>query len=161
MMRERDFERLYAEHAERLFSFLAYRTGDRLLAEDLLADTFERVLRARRPFDRRQASERTWLYTIALNLLRDRARREAAEVRAVARAADPPQPDATPHDEVAERDEVRRALEHLSADEREVVALRFGADLAVKDIAVVLNEPVTTVEGRLYRALRKLRDIIG
>ena len=82
-MRERDFERLYAEHAEPLLAFLVYRTGDRPLSEDLLADTFERVLTARRAFDRRKASEKTWLYTIALNLLRDHARRGAAGQRAV------------------------------------------------------------------------------
>jgi RNA polymerase sigma-70 factor, ECF subfamily len=160
-MRDRDFERLYAEHAERLFSFLAYRTGDRLLAEDLLADTFERVLRARRPLDRRRASERTWLYTIALNLLRDGARRDAAEARAMARAVDARQTAAAPHEEVADRDAVRRAMEQLTPQEREVVALRFGADLPVKEIAEVLGEPVTTVEGRLYRGLRALRDLIG
>jgi hypothetical protein len=45
----------------------------------------ERVLRARRRFDRRRGSEKTWVYSIALNLLRDEARRRAAEGRAVER----------------------------------------------------------------------------
>src|SRR5918999_3691709 len=81
------FERLYEEHAQRLFGFLAYRTGDAALAEDLVADTFERVLTARRPFDRRKASEKAWIYSIALNRLRDMARREAAESRALTLAA--------------------------------------------------------------------------
>src|ERR671923_2404690 len=89
-MRDDDFERLYAAEAAGLFSFLAYRTGDRALAEDLLADAFERALRARRGFDRRRGSEKTWLYAIALNLLRDHARRAAAEGRAVERAAHAP-----------------------------------------------------------------------
>src|SRR2546423_7438529 len=86
-MRDEEFERLYDAEAAGLFSFLAYRTGDRALAEDLLADTFERALRARRRFDRRRGSERTWLYAIAINLLRDHARRAAAEGRATGRAA--------------------------------------------------------------------------
>src|SRR5437879_4886533 len=85
-MREEDFERLYADHAQPLFGFLAYRTGDRVLAEDLLADTFERAFRSRRLFDRRKASEKTWLYAIALNCLRDHTRRQAAEGRALERA---------------------------------------------------------------------------
>src|SRR3989440_11752353 len=88
-MRDDRFERLYAEHAEKLFGFLVYRTGDRALAEDLLADTFERVLRARWLFDRRKASEKTWIYAIALNLLRDHGRRQAAEHRAHERVAAP------------------------------------------------------------------------
>src|ERR671915_1886914 len=77
-MRDDEFERLYAAEAAGLFSFLAYRTGDRALAEDLLADTFERALRSRGRFDRRRGSEKTWLYAIALNLLRDHARRAKA-----------------------------------------------------------------------------------
>src|SRR4051812_34671555 len=86
-MREADFERLYAEHAQALFGFLVYRTGDRALAEDVVADTFERALRARRRFDPRKGSEKTWLYTIALNRLRDQGRRTGAEGRAVERLA--------------------------------------------------------------------------
>src|SRR5919202_3979762 len=82
-MRDDEFERLYAAEAAGLFSFLAYRTGDRALAEDLLADAFERALRSRARYDRRRASEKTWLYSIALNLLRDHARRAAAERRAL------------------------------------------------------------------------------
>ena len=70
-MRREDFERLYDQHAADLFGFLAYRTGNRALAEDLVAEAFERALRARRRFDRRRGSEKTWLYTIALNCLRD------------------------------------------------------------------------------------------
>jgi RNA polymerase sigma-70 factor (ECF subfamily) len=56
------------------------------------------------------------------------------------------------------RDQLARALETLSAEEREAVALRFGADLSVPEMAKVLDEPLTTVEGRVYRALRKLRE---
>src|SRR5919108_5762560 len=88
-MRDDEFERLYAAEAPGLFAFLAYRTGDRALAEDLLADAFERALRARRRFDPRRGAARTWLYSIALNLLRDHARRAAAEGRALERVSTP------------------------------------------------------------------------
>src|SRR5438270_7127510 len=86
-MRGNEFERLYEEHARGLLAFLVYRTGEEALAEDLLADTFERVLRSRAPFDRRRGSEKTWLYAIALNLLRDHARRRGAANRALERVA--------------------------------------------------------------------------
>jgi RNA polymerase sigma-70 factor (ECF subfamily) len=155
-MRDDDFERLYAAEAAGLFSFLAYRTGDRALAEDLLADAFERALRARRRFDRRRASAKTWLYAIALNVLRDHARRAAAEGRALERSErDAPEPD--PLAAVEHRDELGRALATLTAEEREAIALRFGAELTVPEMAELLREPLTTMEGRVYRALRKLR----
>jgi RNA polymerase sigma factor (sigma-70 family) len=156
------FERLYAEHAQALFAFLSYRTGDRVLAEDLLADTFERALRARRRFDRRKGSEKTWLYTIALNCLRDHARRRASEGRALERvAAGPHVESAGDLDDVADRDVVNRSLSVLSEQEREAIALRFGAGLTAPEIATLIGEPLTTVEGRVYRALRKLRDELG
>jgi RNA polymerase sigma-70 factor, ECF subfamily len=157
-MREEEFERLYEEHAQGLLGFLAYRTGDRALAEDLLADTFERVLRARRRFDPRKGSRKTWLYSIALNLLRDQIRRREAEGRAVARVEEPAPSGAGPLGRIADRDELTRALAELSEEEREAIALRYGADLTVPEIARLTGEKLTTVEGRVYRGLRKLRE---
>ena len=162
-MREKDFDRLFDEHAEPLLKFLIYRTGDRGLAEDLVADTFERALRKRSLFDRGRGTEKAWLYTIATNLLRDGARRREVEERAYAATA--------VHETVLvggdgglggmeDRASVMEALEILSAEEREAVALRFGADLTVPEMAKVLGQPLTTVEGRVYRALRKLRTVL-
>ena len=161
-MREDDFDRLYSEHGQALFGFLVYRTGDRVLAEDLVADTFERVLRARRRFDRRKAKEKTWIYAIALNRLRDVQRSAAAERRAMERVAGSagPAESSDGHDEVEHRDTVVRAMGALSDEERDAIALRFGAELTVPEIAKLLQEPLTTIEGRVYRALRKLRDVL-
>lgn len=157
---------MYREHAQRLFAFLVYRTGDRVLAEDLLADTFEAAFRGRRLFDRRRGSERAWLTTIALNCLRDNARRRSAEARAHERVGAGGRRGGLDAEDggtaaVADRDLVKRGLAALSEEECEAVALRFGADLTVKQIAAALGEPETTVEGRVYRALRKLRDELG
>ena len=158
-MRTDAFERLYEEHAQGLLAFLAYRTGDRMLAEDLLADTFERVLKARRRFDPRKSSEKTWLYTIALNCLRDHGRRAAAEGRALEGVKVGAQASAPSHaDQVDDRNAVHTALHALSEEEREAIALRYGADLTVPEIAKLMKEPLTKIEGRVYRALRKLRE---
>jgi RNA polymerase sigma factor (sigma-70 family) len=159
-LREEVFERLYAEHAKPLLSFLTLRTGDRVLAEDLVADTFERVLRKRRMFDRRRGTEKSWIYSIALNLLRDHARRSkiergAAERLGSERAANPATREL---ERVDARDVVARALGSLSPAERDALALRFGADLTLPEIAGLTGNPLTTVEGRVYGALRKLRD---
>jgi RNA polymerase sigma-70 factor (ECF subfamily) len=55
---------------------------------------------------------------------------------------------------------LHEALAALSDDEREVLALRFGADLSLVDIATVLGEPRSTVEARIYRGLRKMRNLV-
>jgi RNA polymerase sigma-70 factor (ECF subfamily) len=157
MMREDEFERLYAAHAQRLFGFLAYRTGDRALAEDLVADTFERAMRGRSRFDRRRASETTWLYTIALNLLRDHSRRRAAEGRALARHRPDTAAISEETEPIEQGSDLQRALATLSGEEREAIALRFGAEMTMPEIAALRQAPLTTIEGRIYRALDKLR----
>jgi RNA polymerase sigma-70 factor (ECF subfamily) len=163
-MRTEEFEQLYEEHAGGLYGFLAYRTGDAALAEDLVADTFERVLTARRPFDRRQASRKTWLYSIALNRLRDVARREEVESRALAASSNGQAGNGhagNGHEaieRIATRQVIMAALATLEETEREVIALRYGADLRLEEIAKVIGKRRSTVEGRLYRGLRRLRS---
>ena len=160
-MRDEDFERLYTEQAAPLLAFLTYRTGDPVLADDLLADTFERVLRRRGLFDRRRGSEKTWLYSIAINVLRDHARRRAVGDRAVHRLANEPAPvPSRALEQVETRSELHAALELLPVEEREVVSLRFGADLSLEEIARATRERASTVRGRLYRGLEKLRSAL-
>jgi RNA polymerase sigma-70 factor, ECF subfamily len=152
------FDRLYSEHAIPLLGFLTYHTGDRALAEDIVADTFERVLTTRSRW-RGQSGQKTWIYAIAMNRMRDLARRRGAEARALegVAARGVPTDDLTA---VGDRDLLQRGLQTLSEEERVVVALRFGADLSLRQIADVLGERQSTVEGRLYRALRQLRDVV-
>ena len=158
-----DFERLYSEHAGRLYSFLAYRTGSPTLAEDLVADTFERVLMARKPFDPRRSSEKTWIYTIALNRLRDLARQSSAEGRALSRLTTEAENGSgngaggNGFEAVESRQIVMASLARLGEDQREVLALRYGSDLSLAEIARVIGKPRSTVESRLYKGLEHLR----
>jgi RNA polymerase sigma-70 factor (ECF subfamily) len=150
------FDRLYNAHATGLLNFLIYQTGDRNLAEDIVADVFERALTSRSRW-RGHSTEKTWLYAVAMNRLRDLARRRGAEARALERVRTV----ATALDDaggVATRELVERGLQTLSEEERVVLALRFGGDLSLREIAELLEERQSTVEGRLYRALRRMRD---
>jgi RNA polymerase sigma-70 factor (ECF subfamily) len=156
-----EFERVYEEHAAPLLRFLIYRTGDRALAEDLVADTFERILTTRSRFNRRRASERTWIYTIALNLLTDHQRRATANARAVERGVVVAGGTRDRLEQVENVDLVHRGLSGLAPEEREAIALRYGADLTLPEIAQVTGEKLSTVEGRVYRALRKLREALA
>lgn len=156
-----EFERMYTEHRDRLFAFLVYRTGNRAIAEDLLGDVFERAFRALSRFDPRRGSETTWLYTIAVNRLRDHHRRAQVERSVLERviAAETTIVEA-PEDTIAERDRLMQALAVLNQRDREIIALRFGADLTAPQIARVIQQPLTTVEGRLFRALQRLGKVV-
>ncbi len=86
----------------------------------------------------------------------DEIRRRDAERRAVERSGERHAGGGIEAME-AHRD-VQTALTVLSEEEREAIALRFGADLTVPEIAKMTKLPLTTVEGRVYRALGKMRD---
>ncbi len=66
-----------------------------------------------------------------------------------------------PQEQVAERETVRQALAQLSAEQRRVIALRYGADLTEADIAQVLRWPIGTVKSRLNRARERLRVLLN
>src|SRR4051794_23508583 len=159
VMRGGEFEQLYEAHAASLLAFLEYRTGNVELARDIHADTFERVLKARWRFDPRKGSQKTWLYTVALNCLRDHARRRAAEGRALEKLAAGTRTAHWDEEETVDtRDALLRGMATLSDEEREAIALRYGADLSLREIAAVTGTRTTTVKGRLHRGLQGLRE---
>jgi len=159
---ELGFESLFDREAGPLLAFLTLRTGDRALAEDVLADAFERVWRKQGSFDACRGSETNWLYSIAINLATDQMRRRLTEEQSIGRiAAGSPATKADQFDAIADRDMLGRAAAGLSPEEREAVALRFGADLTMPEISALVDEPLSTVEGRIYRALGKLRSAIA
>src|SRR4051794_1536453 len=162
MIRSEDFERLYDAHAASLLAFLEYRTGNIELARDVHADTFERILKTRWRFDSRRASEKTWVFAIALNVLRDQGRRRAAEARALDRVTAGGSEEQW--DEAGRPDDgdgFRRGLAPLPDDEREGVALSYGAALSLEEIARVTETKTPTVKGRLERARNRLRETLG
>jgi RNA polymerase sigma factor (sigma-70 family) len=151
-----DFARVYSDHVWTVYGFLAYRLGDRDQVEDLTQATFERALRAWSRFDRRRSSERTWLLSIARNLLTDHHRRERHRRTEQLDAAPPPSV-AGPDDQGDSNPELIAALAGLSDREREVIALRYGADLSGPEIAEMLGLSLANVQQVASRALRSLR----
>jgi RNA polymerase sigma-70 factor (ECF subfamily) len=158
-VRDADFERLVRRHGQDLYAFLLYRTGDHWLAEELLQDALERAYRARTRFDPRRSSEKTWLISIALNRWKDVLRKHANESVALEKLSrDSPPPEGM--ERVEERRALLSAMDGLAPEEREVLALVYGADLTAKQVAALLDLPVTTVQGRVYRGMRRLRDTL-
>lgn len=147
---------MYEEHVWRVYGFLAYRLSDRQAVEDLTQATFERALRSWARFDPRRGSERTWLLSIASNLLIDLHRRERSVlVEAIDERSLPAV--AGPEERAVGSPELNEALAELGPTEQEVVALRFGGDLSGPEIAQLLNLSLANVQQVSSRALRKLR----
>ena len=146
-------------HLDDVYGYLVYLTGDRALAEDLSASTFERALRMWRRFDPRRASARTWLCQIARSVALDHFRAEQRRRRREERyAADVPLEAEDQRLVDGLSPELESALRALSAADREVIALRVLLELDAATAARVLGISPTACTTRLNRALHRLEE---
>jgi RNA polymerase sigma-70 factor (ECF subfamily) len=152
------FAEVYKEHVFRVYGFIAYRTKSRLDAEDLTQQTFEKALRAWPRFDPARASVSTWLLAIARNVIIDRHRAARTET-GLDDVPDAQLPRTSgPEEDVATSSELQAALASLSGRDREIVGLRFGADLTGPEIAQLTGLTLANVQQILSRSLRRMRD---
>lgn len=155
------FEHVFDQNFDRIFGFFGYRIGSRLDAEDLTQQTFERALRAWDRFDPARGSSRTWLLSIARNLLIDHYRQDRSSSERP--LDDHPDGEAalgfapSAEDAIGLEPEVEAALQALDDRARELLALRFGGDLDGPGIAELTGLSLANVQQILSRALRRLR----
>ncbi len=165
------FEALVHRHRGPVFNFIFRSTGHAARAEDLLQETWLKVIRGANEYEPR-ARFTTWLYTIARNLCVDSARkesfREVVPLEAPARGDGVEQsvaewlPDGRPTpDRAAHNARLRPLLEQalmsLPKDQREVFVLREYSGVPFKEIAAVVGMSENTVKSRMRYALEGLR----
>jgi len=137
----------------RVYAYVAYRIGDGPDAEDLTSEVFERALKYRSSYDPARGGPLAWLIGIARRSVDGRR-----YVPAQADSSDFEQPAA--HDLEAsalERLTLARAVSVLDDRSRELLALRYGADLSARQIGAVLGLKTNAVEVSLHRALARVR----
>ena len=167
----RAFEVLLSRHRKPVYNFVLRFVGDKETAEDLLQETFMRVIKGAEAY-KRQAKFTTWVYTIARNLCVDQSRRRKHRKHA---SLDAPLDaseesgtlmDVIPGNEMAsDRKTVnkqlhatmQKAIAELSEEQREVFLMREFLDMPFKQIADVVGVPENTVKSRMRYALEKLR----
>ena len=162
------FTAVYEAHVDAIFGFLARRVGPQL-AEELTAQTFTEAFDHRDRFDPERGTTSAWLFGIAVNLLRHHYRHEERSLRAMAAIASRTQREPIEVDEDALTSKVAaddtwpllaRALEEMSAGERDVLLLHAWADLPYASIAAVLDIPIGTVRSRLSRSRARLTRVL-
>jgi RNA polymerase sigma-70 factor, ECF subfamily len=166
-LRDADFLRtLVGQYQYRLVRYFIYLLGRRDPVDDLVQETWLRVLERGRSYDGQSRFE-PWLFTIARNLAIDHLRKRRAysldsndgpeqDLASLMPVCNAPSPF-----ELAARTEEARRLAHslqtLEAIYREALVLRFQEDLSLQEIADVVGAPVSTVSSRIYRGLAALR----
>jgi len=157
---------------QRLFGYALRATGNAELAQDLVQETFLRIVQRLGKYDD-QGKFEAWLFRILVNLVRDHGRSlsrhptqstvieaggERIEMTDELAAKVP-----APHEPLHHREDVdalQVALRKLPEGDRQILMLRHFADMPFKDIARTLNCPIGTVLARAHRALGKLRSLM-
>jgi len=157
---EVDWDEVYAEQLPRVLNFFRYRCANVSEAEDLTSITFEKAWRGRDRYRRDKGAFSTWLFTIARNAAVDHYRARVPVVpldEAVMVAASA----ATPEAESAQRSDAARLAERLKSltdRDRELIALKYGAEMSNRDIARATGLSESNVGTILYRATQVLRE---
>jgi RNA polymerase sigma-70 factor (ECF subfamily) len=154
---EIDWESAYQAYLPRIFNYFCYRTCDETLAEDLAAATFEKAWRSRNRYRSDLAAFSTWLFTIARNLATDHFRRRQELPLEEAASLQTPGSLEDSIESQADLKRLAQLLHNLSERERELIALKYGAELTNRAIARQTGLSENNIAAVLHRAVVRLR----
>src|ERR1700743_3113589 len=168
-LRQRDVALLHepvVEYQFRLVRYLIYLLGRRDPVDDLVQETWLRVLKRGHSYDGQSRFE-PWLFTVARNLALDYLRKRPAfsldsknSLEPDLESLAPPSQAPSPFELAARTEDAQRlahSLQMLEPIYREALVLRFQEDLSLQEMADVIGASVSTVSSRIYRGLAALR----
>jgi RNA polymerase sigma-70 factor (ECF subfamily) len=162
------YQELVRRYQRKVFRVISSYHRDPEDAMEVLQDTFLKMYTARQTWERRRSFS-AWLYRIAINASIDRYRREARErtfpledvVESVVLKS-VPRP-RTPLERMRDgerRQVLEQAIERLPLRQREVLSLRYFAEMRLEEIAEALGCPLGTVKSNLHKAVMSLKDLL-
>ncbi len=161
VMDEETFRAFYDRTARGLWAYLARLTSDRQLADDLLQETYYRFLRAAASYES-ESHRRNSLYRIATNLARDARRRSLRRVVASLTGDDVERvPSGNESGATETRADFARAMSLLKPRERAMLWLAYAEGSSHQEIAEVLGLRPASLKSMLFRARRKLAELLG
>lgn len=164
LQRARAFDRaelaaIYDEYSPLLYRYIYRQVGEVETARDVTAQVFERFLHTLRQGHGPDQQLKAWLYRTAHNLVIDHYRRQQHRQHlpldeALVDAADDPVSRAETHLTAAD---LRSALQQLTPDQQQVIALKFLGQFSNAEVAAVLDKPIGAVKSLQHRALAALQ----
>ena len=152
---------LYDRYEAKIYSYIYRRTGDENLAEDMTSQVFLKMLESIRDEKAWHSSFSGWLYRIAHNLVIDHYRRRERQNTVNIEESGPTPIDVHDPEEIVattlDNERLRAAIRRLTAEQAEVVTLRFLEGYNVADVAAMLGRTEGAVKALQYRAVTTLR----
>jgi RNA polymerase sigma-70 factor, ECF subfamily len=153
---------VYRLHADAIYRYALYQSGNFSLAEDVAGEVFVRMMESIGSYEYRGSPISAWLYRIARNLIIDHQRR-GGRFKPLEEGYDLTLISDNPI-ELAERQlswaELREALAELTDDQRQVIILKFIENLENREVAEVIGKSEGSVKSLQHRALRSLRRVL-
>lgn len=153
------FDELFARYGRKIYNLFLRALRNTETAGDLVQETFLRVIEARKRYQPTRTFA-SWLYTIAMNLLRDQFRRSKRQ-RVIEELSETSLEMRVPEPEVElseRRAAVQKAVHALPEEQREVVLLAKYQGLSYAEIAAILGISAAAAKQRAYRALKTLQE---
>jgi RNA polymerase sigma-70 factor (ECF subfamily) len=158
-----DWGAVFDAELPRVYNFFLYKTGNREIAQDLTAITFERAWKNRSRYHPGRAALATWLFGFTNNILKehfrrnkkDKQRSESFEQIEIISKNHDVENDVLRHQE---HDQLHMLLNELSEREQSLIALKYGAGLSNREIAKISGLSESNVGSILYRSVTALRD---
>ncbi len=159
------FGALYEHFYDSIFRYVSFKTGNPADAEDITAEVFVRMIESINRFKWQGYPFSAWLFRIAHNFVvdhyRKRSRKQMVSLESTSPILKAAAFDADAHmDMELTLDEVGKAMESLTALQREVIMLRFGAGLSVAETARAVGRKDNAVKALQHAGLKKLRRIL-
>jgi RNA polymerase sigma-70 factor (ECF subfamily) len=155
------FGELYERYHARVYRYVYHRVGNTADAEDITAVVFMKALEALPNFQSRRSGFAPWLFRITRNTVVDHYRRGRRQEPIDDLEHYAPNADPLHHALGSEsRAELHALVHDLSPDQRDVILLRFAADLSFEEIAGILKKNEPAVRMLLHRGLRNLKAVM-
>lgn len=158
------FALLYDQYVQKIYGYVAMRVGDSEVAQDLTADVFLKALEALDTFEWRGYPFSSWLFRIARNrvvdyLRKQERRRHLPILEESLQIADGLEPFHLMEKQFS-REQLLTAIAQLTDIQREIIALRFAAELSITQVSSTLGISEGAVKARQHSALNALRRVM-
>jgi RNA polymerase sigma-70 factor (ECF subfamily) len=151
------FTAIYERYSAAIYRYIYFRIGEAELAEDLQAEVFLRMLEGMERYEDRGWPISAWLYRIAhdrtVDMIRRRHNRQQVPLEAWSGTCDGPD---TTVDVRLDHEELNRVLDDLTDEQRQVIRLRFMADMSVQEVAQRLGRTEGSVKALQHRGIQSL-----
>jgi RNA polymerase sigma factor (sigma-70 family) len=156
------FENIYETFFDRVYNYFSFRVSSREEAEDLTAQVFEQLMRRFRQYDPARGPFQNWLFGIARNALASQFRAKKRHPQTGLDEAYEEDSAVGPAQQILQLEELSRLLGYinrLSERDRDLIALRYGAEMSHREIGEVLKMKESAVAVALGRAVQRLRRL--